>query len=85
VVSFFIFIFKLDSSDRGSSQSTIDDRFVAQRAEKRPKRPNKYFDKKVFKRLLLNFIIKNNISFRTICSKSFKDCWNIGHVVTCTG
>jgi hypothetical protein len=69
----YILIFELDSSDSGASQSTIDKRFAIQRGEKRPRTSGKYFDEKVFKILLLNFIIKNNISFRAVCTKSFKD------------
>jgi hypothetical protein len=68
----FLFIFILDSSDSPLSQITINNRFAYQRTQKRPKSPAKYFDKKVFKRKILNFIIINNIFFRTVCSLVFK-------------
>jgi hypothetical protein len=62
------------SSQASISTSTITDIFARQRASKRPKSPEKEeFNINKFKRLLLNFIILNNLSFRSVTSKSFKE------------
>jgi len=47
------------------------DLFNRQRGLKRPKSPE--FEAKELKKLILNFVISNNLSFRTVDSKSFKD------------
>jgi hypothetical protein len=56
-----------------SNTSTITDIFARQRANKRPKSPEEKFNLIKFKKLLLNFIITNNLSFRSITSKSFRE------------
>lgn len=58
---------------QGSTISTITDIFAKQRASKRPKTPEEGFNIVKFKKLLLNFIITNNLSFRSVTSKSFKE------------
>ncbi|KAH6708805.1 hypothetical protein BKA61DRAFT_579809 [Leptodontidium sp. MPI-SDFR-AT-0119] len=69
----------IDSSDftessQASNNTTITDVFARQRASKRPISPdNEKFNLIKFKKLLLNFIILNNISFRAVSSKSFKE------------
>ena len=40
---------------------------MSERAKQRPKE----FDNKEFKKLILNFILSNNLSFRIVFSKSF--------------
>jgi hypothetical protein len=50
------------------------DIFAKQRAAKRPKTPEKEkFNNKKFNKLLLNYIISNNLLFRSVSSKSFKE------------
>jgi hypothetical protein len=51
----------------------IKDRFAYQRDQKHPKTPLRYFNKKIFKKKNLNFIIINNISFYMVCSPAFKE------------
>jgi inorganic pyrophosphatase/exopolyphosphatase len=53
------------------SQSSIVDSFSQLRANKRP-RSLEEFDNNKFKKLLLNFIISNNLSFRSVTTESFK-------------
>ena len=60
-----------DSEATSSQTSTIADFFNKQRSLKRPK--SLEFNIKEFKKLILNFVISNNLSFRTIDSKSFRD------------
>jgi hypothetical protein len=59
-----------------SRTSNIRDIFARQRFSKRPKTPEEKFEEPIFNKLLLDFIIKNNISFKAISSKSFRELLN---------
>jgi hypothetical protein len=64
----------MDQASTSNSQaSNIAYIFARQRASKRPKTPEKEkFNIDKFKRLLLNYLISNNLSFKSISSKTFK-------------
>ncbi|KAH7370261.1 hypothetical protein BKA65DRAFT_531945 [Rhexocercosporidium sp. MPI-PUGE-AT-0058] len=76
-------LYNLNNDNNGDDSSLVDvtqaststnrDIFAKQRATKRPKTPEEVFNKEKFNKLLLNFIISNNISFRSISSISFKE------------
>jgi hypothetical protein len=55
-----------------SSQQTIQVAFSNKRARNTSNTPPPKFEIIRFKKLLLNFIISNNISFRAITTQSFK-------------
>ena len=78
-INIYILIIIIDDSSatessQASTTSTITDIFAKQRAAKRPKTSEKeVFNIIKFKKLLLNFIIFNNLSFRSVTSQSFKE------------
>jgi hypothetical protein len=61
------------SQSQTGSQSNIQDFLLATRAKKRPQ---DIFEIEKFKELVLNFILSNNLSFRTVSSQSYKTLLN---------